>query len=275
MGMNINHLNQDKYYEQIGYNHRKKDKGNFEQDFLGKAFENTDTEPAEKSERATQVKFYEYYQGLSTNMAVQENECVFGEIVMECRTENISYAESDNVKVFVAEGFVLKAQVRVDEHFVYIEQKNEDGTVHGYKVDPVNVPADTINPIEQMAVESWKKAINDFGEDSVFTDVENEAQDSDEAKTWEEALAEFYDFVEDRIKNGPPKYRLGSGEWSIEEWEELIDKIDEDIEMVKKELRERIEKQKAEYEEKRRLEQAGIKDSDIDKILQDRDESIL
>ena len=62
--------------------------------------------------------------------------------------------------------------------------------------------------------------------------------------TVEEALLEFYAFIEDRIKNGPPKYMIGSSEFSVEEWDKLLEDFDDQLDAIREEMRERIEKLK-------------------------------
>ena len=151
--------------------------------------------------------------------------------VSECEVRGIVYQESDYMKVYAADGFRLMAQVNVDKRSVYIERKNEDGTVQGYEVDVDKLNKDTTDPVEQAALEAWKKR--------------SEAEEDDEEKlTLEEALLQFYEFIEDRIKNGPPKYMIGNSEFSIEEWDKLLEGIDGELDAIKEELRERIEKMK-------------------------------
>lgn len=86
-----------------------------------------------------------------------------------------------------------------------------------------------------------------------------------------EALAEVSDYVEDRIKNGPPKFQIGGCEYSVDEWKKLMESIDKDIENVKEEQQARFEKQEEELLEKELLEEEQIKEADIEKILQDRE----
>ena len=61
-----------------------------------------------------------------------------------------------------------------------------------------------------------------------------------------EALLSFYEFIEDRIKNGPPKYMIGNAEYSIAEWDKLLEDFDDQLDDIREELRERIEKMKEE-----------------------------
>lgn len=94
------------------------------------------------------------------------------------------------------------------------------------------VKEDTDNPIEQMAFETWNKARK--------SEKSTENIDS----KWDEALLQFYNFVEDRVKNGAPKYQIGGSELSIDEWDKLLEKIDVNLDDIKDELAERVEKMK-------------------------------
>lgn len=163
-----------------------------------------------------------------------------GEGVAVREAKYISYQESDYVKAFAQFGFTLMAQVDVSARSVYIEQKTEDGTIKGYDVDMDNLNSNTKDPIEQMALEAWEK-VKSNGESE-------EASDNTEL-TVEEALLRFYEFIEDRIKNGPPKYMIGSSEFSIEEWEKFLKSIDGQLDDIREEMRERIERLKEQQEE--------------------------
>ena len=55
-------------------------------------------------------------------------------------------------------------------------------------------------------------------------------------------LEEFHEFVKKRLKEGPPKIQIGGAEFSEEEWEKLMKRIDREIDAYKAELRERIRK---------------------------------
>lgn len=123
------------------------------------------------------------------------------------------------------------AQVDRNSRSVYVEQKLEDGTVKGYEVNIDKLEPGTEDPVERMALEAWEQETAGGGEDA-------------EALTVEEALQQFYEFIEDRIKNGPPKYMIGSSEFSVEEWDNLLEDYDDQLDAVREELRERIEKMK-------------------------------
>ena len=153
--------------------------------------------------------------------------------VLEVSVRRIRAEESDHIKGFAAEGYTLKAQVSVDEQRVYIEQKNEDGSYQAYEVNPLLISKDTDNPIEQMAAEAWEKATKRI---NAGMGSEHDAEDGGESFTFEKMLEEFQSFVEKRIKEGPPKIPTGGAEFSEEEWERMLEKIDEIIDEFKEEL---------------------------------------
>ena len=217
-------------------------------------------------ETKEQVKAHEtssdYLDGLKAAMVLREPGRIRAGAVMECQAKNISYKQADRVKVCVQDGFVYKAQVDMEQQKVYVEQKNENGTVKGYEIDPLRLQEDTNDPLEQLALESFKAAkragqgektkaqqtsgITHLGED-----------DAQKELTLEEAMQQYYAFVEDRIKNGPPKIKTGGAEFSEDDWKRLIRKVDDNLEDVKEEQEQRIKKlledqEKSEEEEKTR-----------------------
>ena len=95
---------------------------------------------------------------------------------------------------------------------VYIEQKNEDGSLNAYEVNPLKVSKDTKNPVEQMAVEAWERA-KDMWNDGMFSEIQEEAgtedgEEEQKLQTLAEALEEFQEYVKKRIKEGPPKIQI-------------------------------------------------------------------
>lgn len=209
---------------------------------LGGASKELEEEKDTKSTKTSSVQV-DYHSGLiSTKLAVSDTGRVHMESTMECEAKHITYAQSDQVKLYAVSGYTLKAKTVLDEHKVYIEQTNEDGTIQGYMVNPLKVPADSTNPVELLAKECWENT-RDLLNGGTFTDAT--AEEPKEPKTYEEALLEFYDFVEERVKNGPPKIQTGGGEFSIEEWDKLLEEVDGALDAYKEELRERIAKLKA------------------------------
>ncbi|MCM1175186.1 MAG: hypothetical protein NC341_09065 [Blautia sp.] len=149
--------------------------------------------------------------------------------VTSCEVRHLPCFAGDYVKAFAAQGFSLTAQVDVDGRSVYIEQRLENGTVKGYEVDIDKLSADTTDPVGQTALEAWEK--KEAGEEKESADL-----------TVEEALERFYAFIEDRIRNGPPKYIIGNSEFSVEEWNKLLEDFDDQLDAVREEMRERIAK---------------------------------
>ncbi len=164
--------------------------------------------------------------------AVTENGRAGSQAVKTCEARRVTYLESDYVKSCAVQGFALMAQVDVDSRSVYVEQKLENGILKGYEVSIDEVAQDTTDPIERMALEAWEK--KGAGEEKELTEL-----------TVEEALAEFYDFIQDRIKNGPPKYMIGNSEFSVTEWDKLLEDFDDQLDALREEMRERIEKMQA------------------------------
>lgn len=153
--------------------------------------------------------------------------------VKPCEVKHMTGQESDYAKAYAAEGFFLTARVNPESHRVYVEQKLEDGTLKGYEIEVDLLAADTEDPIERMALEAWEKKA-----------AGGENGDEKEMLTVEEALLQFYEFIEDRIKNGPPKYMIGNSEFSVAEWDKLLEDFDDQLDALREEIRERIEKLK-------------------------------
>lgn len=149
-----------------------------------------------------------------------ESEIVNMSSITGCEVRQLTYQDSDYVKAYAAEGFTLIARVNADNRSVYMERKREDGTVSAYEVNIDKISSGTDNILEQTALEAWGKA-------ELEKNVANPENDTVETElTYEEALLEFYEFIEERIKNGPPKYMTGNSEFSIEEWDKLMESIE-------------------------------------------------
>lgn len=185
------------------------------------------------------------YGRAAAGIKIYQNGRVGMGALLECESRHISYSESDAVKAFVLEGYTLKAKVIADEHVVYIEKTSEDGSSQAYQVNPLEIAENTENPIEQIAAEAWEKT-REMLNGGTFTEWDLDAGTQEEKAaeflTFEEMLVAFKDFVEKRIKEGPPKIPTGGAEFSEEEWKNLLKKIDKDIDAYKEELRERIRK---------------------------------
>lgn len=236
--MNVNGIGKQTHYEQTnGVKSERRKQGSGFYDRLSENMNGRNEIQQQKEEAAATGKMtvpakYAYHT-VAASVEVQASESIYaiGNESFACEAKGITYQESDYVKVYALQGFRLMAQVDADARNVYIEQKMDDGTVKGYLVDIDKLSADTKNPIEKTALEAWESY-----------QTEEEAEDG--VLTLEEALLDFYEFVEDRIKNGPPKYLIGNAEFSIEEWEKLMESIDEQLDDIREEMRERIAKLK-------------------------------
>lgn len=71
--------------------------------------------------------------------------------------------------------------------------------------------------------------------------------------------------IAEKIKNGDtePTFQIGGQSFTEKEWKKLIEKVDKNIDAVKKEQKERIEKQEAEDE---------VTEAQIKKLLEDNNE---
>lgn len=163
---------------------------------------------------------------------------VLSKAVTQCESKNLSAKEADYVKNSIEQGYLLKAALSEDEKNVYIEQKMQDGTVKAYQVDLTKVQQDTGNPIEQTAIRCAQQGKKESVDDS-----------------WKEALEQFAGYVKDRIENGPPKFAIGASELSVEEWDKLLGSLDDTIEAVKEEQKQRLEKQERMEKEENILEE--------------------
>lgn len=257
--MSLNSVSGKTFFEKINpkYNQNKWSQGSAYNNFAENLKEKTGQESDEnlhervsESRTATQI---DYRSGkVATELLLQKTGRVEMHAVMETSVRHISYSESDQVRICVEEGYTLKAKVEMDEHRVYIEQKNEDGTYLAYEVNPLEVSEDTTDSVEQLAVETWEMA-RELLNGGMFTPLDKNMPDAEQSAveeetageetepiTFSEMLKQFEEFVEKRIKEGPPKIQIGGAEFTEEEWERLLKKIDKDIDAYKEELRERL-----------------------------------
>ena len=175
---------------------------------------------------------------LSTSILLHSSGKLSIQATVECSARHISYDEADHVKTFVT------------RHKVYIEKKSEDGSVSAYEVDPLQLTSDTEDPIEQMALESWELAKRSLAGEKPFFE-ELDSSNSYMNKSIEEAITDFYHFIEDCIKNGDPKYQTGGSEISVKDWKRLMEYIDDTMEQVREEQRLDAEESKAQTLEHR------------------------
>ncbi|MDE5867000.1 MAG: hypothetical protein K2H31_10440 [Lachnospiraceae bacterium] len=250
--MKVNGIENQAYHEKTSIaKSNRKSKGDFyeslSENLNGQTERSTDTNTAtgmdaNAAAEAAASKAYQYRNIHSAaSISGTVNVC---EGITVCETKYISYQESDYVKTFIQSGYTLMTQVDVSARSVYVEQKMEDGTVKGYDVKMDKLNENVNDPIGQMALEAWEK---------VKAEGESEEDDDNTVLTVEEALQKFYEFIEDRIKNGPPKYMIGNSEFSIEEWEKFLESIDGQIDDIKEETKEMIEGMKEQQEEEELL----------------------
>lgn len=259
--MTVNGIGNRTFLEKIAENRKEKEKnygsvaGGFEKKSRDLQ-EEIPAKPKASSQGSIQVDYHMASGMISRMLAVTEAGRIHAESTMECEAEHISYAQSDKVKVYAASGYALKARTVLEEHKVYIEQKNEDGTVKGFMVDPFKVPKDSENPIELLAKECWEAA-QDSLNGGEFTDAAEKETKAGE-KTFEEAFLEFYEFVKDRVKNGPPKIQTGGAEFSIEEWDKLLERVDGVIDAIKEAQEAEAIKKEKEAQEAEVIRRRGI-----------------
>lgn len=115
---------------------------------------------------------YEYY-NIKTINRIKESGQVEMKAVVEAAVRNISYEESDHVQVNVAEGYTYRAQVDVSNHSVYLEYRDDEGAVKAYVAEVPSISKDTENPIEQMALASWNKVLEENRRALGFTEYQN------------------------------------------------------------------------------------------------------
>lgn len=241
--MAISSVRGKEFYGKIGYGQGRKQEESCDGFSGGLKQEKAQMEETAKSQASVQVGY------LSGRVAAELFMQAIGRVNMaaltECSVRRITYQESDYVKVYPTEGYTLKAQVNLETNTVYVEQKNEDGTCQAYEINPFYVSADAKSPVAQAALEAWTKVREEQNDTAVTAASEDTPEEEEGALSlFEKRLLEFQEYVKERLKDGPPKIQIGGAEFSEEEWEKLIRKIDKEIDAYKEELRERIRKQK-------------------------------
>lgn len=266
--MNVNGIGKQSYYEKAnGSKTNPKSGGSGFYESLSENI-NEKTEAEQKKENAASLKNTAVpaafsYRGVASKAGaagVRGSGNAASGAVSEKEARHISYEESDHVKVFVEQGYTLMAQVDTDSRKVYIERRQEDGTVTGYEVNVDKLEQKTTDPIERTALEAWEQK-----------NADTQKSDQEQPLTLAEALLSFYEFIEDRIKNGPPKYMIGNSEFSITEWDKLLEGIDDQLDAIREELKQRIEEMKeeqlkAELSQELQVLQSDLRDSENEKI---------
>ncbi len=237
--MNVNGITKQTYYENnngVKTNNKKGGHGFYEslsENINGK---NENANKSTMTHRSAMAAAAPYTYRNVPSVESYDSEIAGVNSIAACEARQLTYHESDYVKVFVQEGYTFMAQVDMDNRSIYIERKTEDGSVNGYEVDFDKIANDTQNPIELAALEAWGKTL--LEKKVAGTSGESE----EEALSIDEALKQFYEFIQDRIKNGPPKYAIGNSEFSQDEWEKLLASIDEQLDDAREETEDRIEK---------------------------------
>lgn len=227
--MKVSGVNHTEYYEQISTGRKKQENGTFERELAGNLSESALQQKSETKTTDSRKDGIISYPGIPSGINVYHvMEC---DRVTKCNAKNLSYEESDYVKICIEDGCVYKAKVYEKERMIYVEKKSEDGMVEGFKVSVEQVAEKRDNIIEEIAQQTYEK----YGLE------ENKNVEETDFKA---ALLKFYEYVEERIENGPHKFAIGNAEMSLEEWNQLIEKVDEELDEIKEEQRERIEKQK-------------------------------
>lgn len=80
---------------------------------------------------------------------------------------------------------------------------------------------------------------------------ENTQERAKDAPDFHREMLAFYERVEEQIKNGPPKFRIGSAEMSEDEWEKLLEKVDANLDAVKEEQEKRFAQQEEDAAEEK------------------------
>lgn len=83
---------------------------------------------------------------------VRVNAVAQRDAVQAAEVRHMSYEESDNIEIAVAEGYILKGKLEGQQ--VYVEAKYEDGRLEAYQVDTAKVHGQTGHRIEQFALET-------------------------------------------------------------------------------------------------------------------------
>lgn len=274
--MKVNGIENQAYHEKTNAaRSNRKSKGDFyeslSENLNGQTERSVDTNTtagmdANTAAEAAASKAYQY-RNIHSAASVSESANA-GEGITVREAKHISYQESNYVKTFIQSGYTLMTQVDVSTRSVYVEQKMEDGTVKGYDVKMDELNKNVKDPIGQMALEAWEK-VKAEGESDEDTDITE--------LTMEEALQKFYEFIEDRIKNGPPKYMIGNSEFSIEEWEKFLESIDGQIDDIKEETKELIERLKEEHDERQSqtTEEQVVSDSKEDRRNEEIEDELL
>jgi len=195
---------------------------------------------------------YSSYNENGIEKFVNRDVCAVG----KCEPKDISYKDADFVKVNICDGYVLSAKYDEEDGYVYVNKKMDDGTVESFKVDMRYVDDNSTNPIEIAAKNAYKFANSKESYSRQFV----------------KELEEYAEYVQERIEEGPEKIQIGGACMSIEEWKELLAKVDKYIDEMKASMRKDIERREEEIEEKKLQEKKDeeLLMSKVSSLLTDR-----
>ena len=94
---------------------------------------------------------------------IRVSTAVRWEAIQTAEVRHMSYEESDNIRIAVTEGYILKGKLEGSR--VYVEAKYDDGRLEAYQVDTDRVQAQTKHRIEQFAVETAAGMVNSGSDD--------------------------------------------------------------------------------------------------------------
>lgn len=126
-------------------------------------------EPSVEEQMYTILGNYEYYNIKTINRITPSGSIEMSAIV-EAKVRNISYSESDHIQVNTTEGYTYRAKVDMSGHSVYVEYRDDEGSVKGYVADVPSIEKNTENPVEQMALAAWNKVLEENRRELGFTE---------------------------------------------------------------------------------------------------------
>lgn len=238
--MNVNNIDKFKYNQVI---HNKKSKEDIKSDSTGFAdkFFKSVSEDNEADDRQN------INVGAGGNIAMQNGSINIKRLfqaddIAPCDVMGIESKDSDFVLQDIVNGCVYKAKM-ISDCQAYVEKKSDDGNVDGYIVDVAGIE----NKVAEASEESVGiyRAAAGAADAAEIKQADNDSQEDYDVKAaFHDAFLKFYDYVQDRIENGPPKFCIGSSEMTVEEWDNMLEKVDEQLDEIKEETRERVEKLK-------------------------------
>lgn len=238
MQMNVGGIRSAAFLEQMGAAKSKSaDKTrDFRSDLEGNLSGQATEDSVKEQKSAEDTRGAEYYQSVMSARALHNADKLANSAVEACEVRKITYGQCDYVKLCADQGVVYKAQVLREKNQVYVEEKKDDGTVSAYLVDMDKAAQNPSLPLEAAAKEAFEKAQT------------QEAADTEEE--FQHALDKFYVYAEERVKEGPPEFAIGAAEFSVKDWEKMLEAVDEEIDAMKEDLQERIDEKEEDAKKK-------------------------